>query len=100
MGLYDTGVREPCHSGYSPFSSDCSEHTFTNVHVREEMCNSSKTSELRHPMPCNEVPEVAYLYRYLPVSARETPGCGPILAYFAVTRYGPLCPMKCSRDAK
>jgi hypothetical protein len=43
---------------------------FTNVHVREEMCNSSKTSGLRHSMPCNEVPEVAYLYRYLPVSAR------------------------------
>jgi hypothetical protein len=35
------------------------------------MCNGSKTSELRHSMPCIEMPEVAYLYEYLLVSARE-----------------------------
>ena len=37
-------------------------------------------------MPCIEMPEVAYLYEYLLVSARETtPECGPILGYFAVS---------------
>jgi len=36
-----------------------------------DICNGSKTSELRHSMPCIEMPEVAYLYGYLLVSARE-----------------------------
>jgi hypothetical protein len=37
-------------------------------------------------MPCIEMPEVAYLYVYLLVSALEnTPEYGPILGYFAVT---------------
>jgi hypothetical protein len=37
-------------------------------------------------MPYIEMPEVAYLYRYLLVSARKnTPEYGPILGYFAVT---------------
>jgi len=36
-------------------------------------------------MPCIEMPEVAYLYGYLLVSAWEnTPECGPIIAYIAV----------------
>ena len=34
-------------------------------------CNGLKTSKLRHSMPCIKMPEVAYLYRYLLVSARE-----------------------------
>ena len=34
-------------------------------------------------MPCIEMPEVAYLYGCLLVSAREnTPECGPIHGYF------------------
>jgi hypothetical protein len=38
-------------------------------------------------MPCIEMPEVAYSYGYLLVSARENaPEYGPILAYFAVTK--------------
>ena len=51
----------------------------TNAHVkrlsigeiRAHNCNGLKTSELRHSMPCIKMPEVAYLYGYLLVSARE-----------------------------
>jgi hypothetical protein len=33
-------------------------------------CDGSKDSKLRHSMPCIEIPEVAYLYGYLLVSAQ------------------------------
>jgi hypothetical protein len=45
--------------------------TMIDIDKLMHICNGLKTSELRHSMPCIEMPEVAYLYGYLLVSARE-----------------------------
>jgi len=39
--------------------------------LTEQVVTVQKTSELRHSMLCIAMPEVAYLYGYLLVSARE-----------------------------
>lgn len=83
-------------SGVSVFSNKCSEctqRTFRSInktpipkeHTREMvlLCGS-KISKLRHSMPCIKMPEVAYVYRYLLVSAWVcTPECDISIAYFA-----------------